>query len=241
MLTRNEVGRRSQWLLRCAIVLAVGAVGCANDVFEPEVDAKGEVKSHEAALQQETSGGTSLNNGVFFADVRANGTGCPEGSWTTSISPDGKVFTTTFSQYEVAVDQNKDLDFKACQITVKLRSPSGLSYAVSNFSYSGYAFLDPNVSVSLAARYYFQGVNVGPDSSTKTLTGPLDQPYLFEDRVETNDFVWSPCGADRELNIPTRLRMINSSPRGAGYTNLAALDARTEGKIIFQLNWRECK
>lgn len=229
--------RGSQWLLRCAVVFALSAAGCASDdgAFEEDADAEGKVKSHATPLAQE------LGNGAFFADVKANGSGCPEGSWSTSISPDGKVFTTTFSQYEVSVDEGKDLDLKACQIIVKLRSPSGMSYAVSNFSYSGYSFLDPGVSVSLGARYYFQGVNVGPDSSVKNLDGPVDQTYLYEDQVQTKDFVWSPCGAERELNIPTRLRMVNSNPRRNGYTNLAAIDARTEGKIVFQLNWRECK
>lgn len=243
MLTTNEVRRGSPWLLRCGVALAVGSVGCASDdiAVDEAAGAKGEVKSHTAALQQETSGSTTLNNGVFFADVRANGPGCPDGSWKTSISDDGKVFTTTFSQYQVAVDENKANDLESCQLTVKLRSPSGLSYAVSHFLYSGYAYLDANVSATLNARYYFQGERVGPSSSAKTLAGPKDESYVFEDRVETKDFVWSPCGAERELNIPTALRMTNNGSGGTGYLNLGAVDGRTEGKVVFQLSWRECK
>lgn len=228
MLTRNASSRFINGLVHGAVVFALGAAGCAAD--EVAEVAEVESKTQELVTQNET----------VFASVWANGTGCPEGSWNTEISPDGKVFTTTFSEYTTSVDQNSSTSIKDCQLSIKLRSPGGLSYAVSTFSYSGYAFLDPNVSARVSARYYFQGNSLGPDSNRQTLWGPYDNSYVFEDNIQTKDWVWSPCGAERDLNIQTRLIMQNGDPRGNGYANLAAIDARAETKLVVKLSWRTC-
>ena len=47
---------------------------------------------------------TEAEPALRFVSIGARGTGCPTGSWTTSIADDGQLFTTTFSAYEVSVD-----------------------------------------------------------------------------------------------------------------------------------------
>jgi hypothetical protein len=238
-------------LLLCAAAFgALSAVGCANESADRAV---ADSESDNAALVQ-TTGTVTLQapanpapvsipspEGSYFADVIANGTGCPAGSWVTSISPDGQVFTTTFSSYEVQInDQVPDLTItRNCQISITLHSPGGLSYGVQSFFYSGYAFLEQGVTATQSARYYFQG-NPVPSSNTNrvVLTGPYDQDFVFKDEVKTADTVWSPCGADRLLNIVTSLQVRNSSPKRSGYANLAALDGST--KLELRLAWKAC-
>ena len=89
------------------------------------------------------------------------------------------------------------------------------------------------------ASYYFQGNPVERDEVRTTLVGPFDDTYLFSDKIELADsVVWSPCGVTRDLNIVTRLRVQNSSPRRTGYMNLSAVDGST--KLEFKLAWRKC-
>ncbi|RYG71765.1 DUF4360 domain-containing protein, partial [bacterium] len=59
-------------------------------------------------------------NGVYFASVTANGTGCPAGSWEANIDPAGETFTLTFSAYETSLAPTERLSVKDCQIGIKL-------------------------------------------------------------------------------------------------------------------------
>ena len=188
-------------------------------------------------------------NGVYFTDVSATGSGCPKGSWNVSLAPDGKTFTITFSEYELQFDDTDpadalDLD---CRITLKLHSPKGVSYAVSDISYSGYAFLDPGVIATHSNFYSFSGVSlpsvngVKPRGTvTKQITGPYDNSYTFTDRVVTSDLVFSQCGTTRDLNVNTSIQLINPRRGNNGYLNLAAIDGRTKGVFKFTLTNRPC-
>lgn len=178
-------------------------------------------------------------NGVYFAEVTANGTGCPAGTWDTAISEDGKTFTTTFSAYEAFLEPPRSVVVKDCQLGITLHSPQGLSYSVESFYYQGYAFLDPGVMGRQTANYYFMGNPVDHAELRTDLRGFYDDSYLFQDDVGIADLVWSPCGTERNLNVTTRLRVQNNRQRtGTGYMNLTAVDAAS--RLILRLAWRTC-
>jgi hypothetical protein len=179
-------------------------------------------------------------DGVYFASITANGTGCPRGTWEVNIDPAGETFTLTFSQYETMIDPGKLISIRDCQIGVKLHSPQGLSYSVSDFFYSGFAFLDrAGMLATQTAGYYFQGNPVVSVSARTDLAGPFNDSYIFSDQIGIVDLVWSPCGTDRMLNIPTRLIAKNNTAKtGTGYLNTLAVD----GSVVlqFSLQWRTC-
>src|SRR6185436_3537723 len=154
----------------------------------------------------ESNLGTGINvpnpNGAYFASVTANGSGCPAGTWDAAISSDGQTFTLRFSQYETTIDPGQAIAIKDCQLQIKLHSPQGLSYSVSSFYYSGYAFLDQEgMTAAQTAKYYFQGNPVAASENRSDLVGPLDKEYVFNDSIGTGDMVWSQCGVDRDLNV----------------------------------------
>jgi hypothetical protein len=171
--------------------------------------------------------------------VRANGTGCPSGSWDTSISSDGKTFTTTFNKYIAEVSTSKSFDVKDCTLGIKLHSPQGLSFAIQKFEYSGYALLEKGVNLRQVSTIYFQGNASEGAEGTTELVGPQDRTFVFSDQVSNADLVWSPCGVERDLNVRTTLRLQNAKPGVAGYANLAATDGST--KLAFKLAWKACK
>lgn len=183
-------------------------------------------------------------NGTFFADVVANGSGCPVGTWNTRISTDGLVFTTTFSAYEARLDPPAVLGVKDCQLGIKLHSPPGRSLSVQSFSYSGYALLQRGVAARQLASYYFQGQSVQSKALRQELVGPYDQGFVFKDEVPIADAVWSECGVVRDLNVTTRLVLESSVPGAAGYINLSAADGSIAnskpGEMVLKLAWRRC-
>jgi hypothetical protein len=237
-----EATRVKRGLLLCAASLAaLSAVGCAQDAGLDEASAQDGDAVEPAALQ--ASGGSKQvrdPGGSYFADITANGTGCPAGTWDTQLSADGQTFTTTFSAFEAEVDPRRAVSIKNCQLAIKLHSPQGLSYSVQEFYYGGYAFLEDGVNARVISNYYFQGNPADNQQPETTFVGPKDDTYLIQDtrnQIEAKP-VWSPCGVDRNLNVNTTLRLLNSNPRKNGYVNVSAVDGST--KLVLKLSWRRC-
>ena len=220
-------------MITAAALMSVGAAGCSTDTSDVE-----ESSSSTDAL------GTPIDvpnpNGSYFAKVTANGSGCPAGTWDAAISPDGQTFTLRFSQYETTLDVGQAIAVKDCQLAIKLHSPQGLSYSVSNFYYSGYAFLDQaGMTAAQTAKYYFQGNPLASSENRSDLRGPLDKEYVFSDKIGTVDLVWSKCGLDRDLNVATRVMARNNTRKtGSGYISNTTVDGSVELK--FKLSWRRC-
>jgi hypothetical protein len=227
--------RATYSLTLCAALLGGLAVGCAD---EAEVEG-----SDEADLGVQTNalaapGDLKEPSGAYFASVTANGTGCPAGTWDTSISSDGQTFTTTFSQYVAEVNKTTSVSVKDCQLGVKLHSPQGLSFAVQEFGYGGYAFLEEGVSLRQIASYYFSG---SPDKANEARTdveGPKDDVFLFVDTVKSGTLVYQPCGKERDLQIRTTMRLTNGSTKKVGNVTFSAVDGSV--KLKFKLSWKKC-
>ncbi|MET0339937.1 MAG: DUF4360 domain-containing protein [Polyangiales bacterium] len=231
--TNKRLNRNLLLHLTCAAMLTSAA--CAGEVDSDEAEARDDAASTELALQTQARDPA----GSYFADVKANGTGCPPGSWQTDISKDGKTFTSTFDEFAVEVSSSKKISVKDCTLRITLHSPQGLSFAIQNFQYSGYALLGKDVKARHVATYYFQGqADDGGEASTD-LVGPKDETYVFADDIATPELVWSECGKERNLNVRSTLRLQNADPATDGYFNLAAVDGRT--KLSFKLAWKTCK
>ena len=172
----------------------------------------------------------------YFVSVDANGTGCPPGTWNVEISPDGKDFVTTFSSYEVMInDQTPDLTVtKNCSLSFLLHSPLGLSLSVKTVEFIGYTFLEEGVTAVAQASYRFQGSSIMSQSERRTRQGPLDTDFVYRDDVAVRDAVWSPCGVNRELIVHTQIQLRNSSPKRSGYINVAAPVGSTSVRLELQ-------
>lgn len=232
----TEATRATRSFLLCAAAIAaLGAAGCSAEGSAQESD-----DADPQALQA-TGGEKSLTGpeDAYFAKVTANGTGCPAGTWDTTISSDGQTFTTTFSAFEVQVDKKSMVSVKDCQLNITLHSPQGVQYSVQKFYYGGYVFLDEGVQLRQDAKYYFSGAPDEGGEARTDMTGPFDDTTLVEDTRREGQLVWSRCGVDRNLQVRSTLRLLNSSnPRRTGYANIAAIDA--SNKLVFKLAWKKC-
>jgi hypothetical protein len=178
-------------------------------------------------------------NKTYFAEVTANGSGCPEGSWSTRISADGLVFTTTFSAYEAVLGPTDTQVVKDCQLSIKLHSPNGMSYALASVSYSGFALLDEGVVGEQQTSAYFQGQPLAGVATRTALVGPHDAEFVFKDDLPLSELIWSACGAERDLNVLSRFVLQSARPGAQGYINLLAADGAAQ--LIFRLATRECQ
>jgi hypothetical protein len=224
----------SSVFISLAALACMSATGCA-----------GEPSSSDESMGNSTQAlGSTIDvpnpSGTYFASVTANGTGCPAGTWDASISPDGKAFTVTFSSYEAIVSPGQAFSIKDCTIGIDLRTPAGISFAVTSFHYQGYAILDSGgMNAQQSAKYYFMGNPVPGVEQKSNMDGPYDDSYLFSDDIGIASLVWSPCGTSRRLNALTRLVLKNNAAKtGSGYLNTSS----TDGEVVFEfgLTWRAC-
>ena len=217
MLTKDSTPStrpKSRLLLCAAAVSALSAFGCATD----DVGVESETSDDLALLAPIGQQASTPNPEVpYIVDVKANGSGCPAGTWTTSVSPDGETFTTTFSAYEILLQPRQQLGVRDCILSLQMKSPAGISYAVSDFYYSGYAA--PEVSSASSGT---SGSRATPRRQREgtDLRGPIGS--IVPGPVTTGDVVGRHA-ARIAASGKTRSPGACTSGNEEGYINRAAL------------------
>jgi hypothetical protein len=171
-----------------------------------------------------------------FVDVRANGTGCPAGTWRSEVSEDGTTFSIMFDQYEASVGAGSAFSIKDCTLGIQLAP--GSSYAVESFTYRGDASLAAGQRATFSANYWFQGTPAENRDIASDLSGPLDNPFMFVDAPAVEELQFSPCGVQRDLNVTTRV-VLRNAPGGSSAGSLV-LDSAEGAGLEIKLAQRGC-
>jgi hypothetical protein len=170
------------------------------------------------------------------------GSGCPAGTVAENLAPDFRAFTLLFDAYVAEIGPGLPLSQsrRNCQILVDLDFPQGWSYSVFTVDYRGFADLEPGVSGVQQSAYYFQGEFRTARLQT-TLNGPRVSDYQLRDSLGLGALVWSPCGAQRALNINSAVRVANHSgrPHARGMMTTDSIDGTVVH--IYGLQWRRCR
>jgi hypothetical protein len=174
--------------------------------------------------------------------VTVLGSGCPTGTAAVAVSPDNTAFTVTYSQYTAQVGLGATpTDFrKNCQLNLKVNVPSGFTYAISEVNYRGFASLASGATGLERANYYFQGSPLTGYIS-HPFAGPLADDWQANDTVDIAALVFAPCGAQRNLNINTELRVAAGTSDPTKTTSFMTMDS-TDGSLttIYHFTWLKC-
>lgn len=178
---------------------------------------------------------SSEASSVAFSVVTANGSGCPSSTATVRPLPDGPGFAIDFEGYFAFTgeDAARTGFRRNCQFLVDVERPEGMTYAVAEAVYEGFALLSEGVTGQQVARYHFQGrpaTLVGRHS----LTGPLASNWTNRDVFSSVERVYAPCGSERHLSIGTELRVTPQPP--SAELNAMFMDP----SIVVRLAWRPC-
>jgi Domain of unknown function (DUF4360) len=177
---------------------------------------------------------------VSIVSMTHGGSGCPIDSVGASFSPDYQYLTIIFDEYAAEVGQYVDAPKKRlfCHLVLQLDFPAGLSYALVDLTYRGYADLDFGINAAQTSTYYFQGFKKDDQYSFKTrIFGPFIGDY---DRTDTLGLLsWSPCNEKRGLNIVTSVQLDNKRNKtGSGLITLDSIDSQVVEK--YGIRWRRC-
>jgi hypothetical protein len=139
------------------------------------------------------------------------GNGCPSGTASASLSPDGTSLSIIFDQFltEAGPAAGRTIDRKSCNIAVPVHVPNGYSIAVLAVDYRGYVGLPRSASARLQAEYFFAGMR-GP-RFVEDFIGATDRDYTFSNELGVESMVWSPCGADVNLRVNASMMVRNTN------------------------------
>ena len=173
------------------------------------------------AAAQSASAAPNANT-VYFADPSYGGSGCPQGTASYSLTPDGQTLTMLFDAYLA------DPARKTCNISIPVHVPNGFQVSNITADYRGFA----QGKGELKRSYFFAG-DTGP-TFTDVLGSPSGVTYLKSDSLIATSNSWSRCGEDVNLRV-------NSAVRGLNRHSLIGVDSLDlkEG-IILHLQYRTC-
>jgi hypothetical protein len=170
-----------------------------------------------------------------------NGSGCRPGSAAVAVAEDNTAFTVTYSDYLAQTGGGAPVtDFrKNCQLSLVVHVPQGFTYAISSTDYRGFAALERGAIGTQKASYYFQG---SPDTAARTANfrGPLTDNWQVTNTNEWGQLVWAPCGAHRNFNINTELRVLpgTSDRTKTSFMTMDSTDGASD--TVYHLAWRTC-
>jgi hypothetical protein len=186
-----------------------------------------------AALAQVPAAGTITLGGLNYA-----GTGCPAGSVSHSLSPDARVMTLLFDQYQAEADTASGIPGQTtgCGLDIALHVPAGWTFGVVAVDFRGFVDLDPGTNAVESASYIFPGEPAGVQLGNFNMAGPISDDYVHTNQVPVSAVAWSPCssGADIPLHIDTQL-----SVQGAhGAVTVDSVNAHIHHD--YTLSWKRC-
>jgi hypothetical protein len=181
---------------------------------------------------------TAFADDISLGYPAYGGNGCPSGTASATLSPDGKSLSVIFDQFvtEAGPASGRTLDRKACNIAVPVHVPNGFSISILAVDYRGFVSLPQGASAQLAAEYFFAGMQ-GPRFA-KSFMGKQDSDYTFNNQLGVQAMVWSPCGADVNLRVNASMMVKNASRLQDAMATVDSADF--SAGIIYQIQMRRC-
>jgi hypothetical protein len=165
-----------------------------------------------------------------FTAIRADGSGCKPGTWSSRFDDTNKSFSVNFFDYILYMDESVRLKSLNCAISVTIESPKGLSYAVTRLQYQMESQMPPGMIARQGIVYAFEGTGTAaPITDLRTFTGPLTQGIGIVDNVEFSRGIltWSDCDVRSDLQIRTTISLQNATPPDVGFFSMNFVDGST--------------
>ncbi len=192
---------------------------------------------------------------VLIRNIQAIGSGCPQGSFSATISPDANTFSLLLDQYIAESTRQMTLDRKACQLRVEFAVPSGWQFSVISADYRGFVNVEAGALATHQAIYSFDGSKPpnerpgfqdGSNYSFKAqnFNGPFQDNYFIHNEINPRIAPWSPCQSNnaQTLFISTFLtaRALDWRSPAAAQITLDSIDGQAQSQK-FNFAWRRCR
>lgn len=181
-----------------------------------------------AALMIASVGPAFANEKVTIVGAGYGGNGCPEGSASVNVSPDGQELSILFDKF-IALGNKSAESRKSCNLSIPIKVPQGFQISLYDADYRGY--VAPGTTGKLRAEYFFAGQR-GPVFS-RTFRGEMD--YNVRDKLVTVGDIWSACGTS--VNMRVNAAMVAN---GQGMATVDSFDLAHRG-LVYHVKYRQCR
>ena len=169
--------------------------------------------------------------------------GCPEGSYSIVLSPDGSALSLLFDQFTIESGRISDgeIQRKVCRISSPLNLPANHSIGVYKVDYRGFAKLGAKQQAELDVQYF-----LGPRDNEhgrvfkRKIKGPKEGDYLFSETIGAGQMKRAGCGAAAMLDVGITLSLDAKQQSGQAMATLDTTDAAPLGALVFHLNLKKC-
>jgi hypothetical protein len=189
-----------------------GFLGVLIVAYAPLQGCAPESEAGENAIALEDREESTADEPLQIASVKANGTGCPAGSWRATPSRDGKLFSLTFSGFDAEVNRRRSTDVEDCQLTISVKNPGGKQqFALEELEVAGGVSLADGANAKIVINEYFQGDPTKGFTIEGDYNGPLRKELSLSTGGTQKELLWSECGKERDLNVRTTVRVKGQS------------------------------
>lgn len=180
--------------------------------------------------------GSTAQAGIYLGHPGYGGNGCPSGSASTTLSPDGKSLSILFDEYFVEAGGRKRIARKSCNIAIPVHVPQGMSISIVDVDYRGYVSLPRGGQGKFRAEYFFAG-RKGP-TFQKRFRGGFDDDYTLSSPLALSALVWSRCGADVNLRVNTSMMVRSNRQKDDALATVDSADFNAG--VVYHLKWKRC-
>ena len=174
---------------------------------------------------------------INIEDIIVQGNGCPEGTYSVALSPDGTELSVLYSAFTAETDATHFFDFANCNIAIPIDVPDGITINLLGIDYRGLALIPSGGTGTLSRDYFFAGTQ-GPHLSSSVDIYDMFYQFYYSDEIPFE--IWSECGDDviARSNVTIFVtRPIFNSP-GEAMMTLFSIDY--ELSVLFHLEWEHC-
>jgi hypothetical protein len=169
--------------------------------------------------------------------------GCPEGSYSIVMSPDGTTLSILFDQFtlESSGTSVSGKPRKVCRISAPLNLPANYSIGVYKVDYRGFAKIAAKQETQLDVQYF-----LGPRDNEhgrvfkRKIKGPHENDYSFTETIGAGQMKRVGCGTAAVLNVGITLSLDGDLRSGEAMSSLDTTDAAPGGALVYHLNLRKC-
>lgn len=176
---------------------------------------------------------------IRFGEPAYGGTGCPAGTGSAVVSPDGHSLSLLFDEYEAEAGgaTGRSVDTKSCNIAIPVHVPQGYSVSVLSLPVRGFLGLPRGARATASVETFFAG-QAGPRYS-RQFRGPRNEDYLLANPLAAGALTWSPCGADVILRANTSVT-VEANRRGEQALATMSFGEPDGSGALIQLQWKRC-
>lgn len=179
---------------------------------------------------------------VKVLGVTYSGSGCPQGSVQTVISPEVNQFSILYDNFtmDVGGQTNETTDTKSCEVQIRMKLPFGTALNVESADFRGFISLDGGVIAHHQVQHQVGSNKLATFGfGNQIFQGPVQKNYLIQSQKP--DFKLPkalrclPLKKEVTLSVRTRIKMTGGEGARLGLMTVDSADGRIEQRYVLSL------